>query len=93
MNKTDMLNYITEQKAMRSRSEVEEHLHTLVGILAGDALADNSAACVRAVMNELIWVLYPGLTLAAIIQLSDILVERRKNVAQPHEHRFGIVVR
>lgn len=69
------------QKTMRSRSEVEEHLHTLVGILAHNDPADDSIVRVHVAVIELIWVLYPDLEPAEMFQLSDELVEKRKNEA------------
>lgn len=71
------------QKTMRSRSEVEEHLHTLVGILAHNDPADDSydeaIPRIHARVLDLIWVLYPGLTLAEMLQLSNDMIAERKN--------------
>lgn len=50
---------------------------------AGDALADNSAERVRSMILELIWILYPGLTLAAILQLSNAMIAKRKQDLTP----------
>lgn len=69
----------TRDDAMRDRAEVEERLHNLVGLLAHSDLVDDSSVRVHARALDLVWVLYPGLTLAESFRYLDDLIARRKS--------------